>query len=44
MQISITFDETLISVENVQIAIEKPGYKAIEEDTTVDTDKEKKEK
>jgi len=43
-KLSINFDDALVSVEDIQIAVEKAGYKAIEEETTVDADKERKEK
>ena len=42
--LSISFDESKVSIEDLQSAIEKAGYKALEEKPTVDLDKEKKEK
>ncbi|ARC85436.1 copper-translocating P-type ATPase [Clostridium argentinense CDC 2741] len=43
-KLSISYEPSKIKVSDIKKAIEKAGYKAIEEETTVDTDKERKEK
>lgn len=43
-KLKINFDETKVSIPDIQSAIEKAGYKAVEEEISVDTDKERKEK
>jgi P-type Cu+ transporter len=43
-KLSISFEPSKVRVSDIKQAIEKAGYKAIEEETTVDNDKEKKEK
>ncbi|MCB2299371.1 heavy metal translocating P-type ATPase [Clostridium tagluense] len=43
-KLSINYEPSKIKVIDIKKAIEKAGYKAIEEETTVDEDKEKKEK
>ncbi|MGI1658712.1 MAG: heavy metal translocating P-type ATPase [Desulfitobacterium sp.] len=42
-KLTISYEPSLVSVSDIKRAIEKAGYKAIEEETTVDTDKERKE-
>ncbi|ROR30459.1 Cu+-exporting ATPase [Mobilisporobacter senegalensis] len=43
-KLNISYDPALVKISDIKHAIEKAGYKAIEEDTTVDTDRERKEK
>ncbi|WP_434796332.1 heavy metal translocating P-type ATPase [Terrisporobacter vanillatitrophus] len=43
-KLSISYDPSKIKVSDIKKAIEKAGYKAVEEESTVDTDKERKEK
>ncbi|WHZ01707.1 heavy metal translocating P-type ATPase [Neobacillus sp. YX16] len=43
-KLSIGFEPSKVRVSDIKQAIEKAGYKAIEEATTVDSDKERKEK
>ena len=43
-KLSISFEPSKVRVSDIKQAIEKAGYKAIEEETTVDNDKERKEK
>jgi Cu+-exporting ATPase len=43
-KLSISYESSKINVSDIKKAIEKAGYKAREEETTVDTDKERKEK
>jgi P-type Cu+ transporter len=43
-KLSIGFEPSKVRVSDIKQAIEKAGYKAIEEETTVDSDKERKEK
>ncbi|MFT8313797.1 MAG: heavy metal translocating P-type ATPase [Clostridium sp.] len=43
-KLNITFEPSKVRVGDIKKAIEKAGYKALEEETTVDTDREKKEK
>lgn len=43
-KLSVSFEPSKVKVLDIKKAIEKAGYKAIEEDTSVDVDKEKKEK
>ncbi|WP_291578576.1 heavy metal translocating P-type ATPase [Clostridium sp. UBA6640] len=43
-KLSISYESSKIKVSDIKKAIEKAGYKAREEETTVDTDKERKEK
>ncbi len=40
----INYEPSKVKVIDIKNAVEKAGYKAIEEETTVDTDKERKEK
>lgn len=40
----ISYEPSKVKVIDIKKAVEKAGYKAIEEETTVDTDKERKEK
>ncbi|NLP34023.1 MAG: copper-translocating P-type ATPase [Clostridiales bacterium] len=42
-KLNISYEPSLVRVSDIKNAIAKAGYKAIEEETTVDTDKEKKE-
>lgn len=43
-KLTISFEPSLVKVSEIKKAIEKAGYKAIEEETSVDADKERKEK
>jgi len=43
-KLTISYEPTLVKVSEIKKAVEKAGYKAIEEDTSVDADKERKEK
>ena len=43
-KLSISFEPSKVRFSDIRAAIEKAGYKAVEEETTVDSDKEKKEK
>lgn len=43
-KLNISFDPSKVRVSDIKKVIEKAGYKAAEEETTVDIDKEKKEK
>ncbi|QLY79446.1 heavy metal translocating P-type ATPase [Clostridium intestinale] len=44
-KLSISYDSSIVRVSDIKKAIEKAGYKALEEETTtVDKDKERKEK
>lgn len=43
-KLNISYDSSKVRVLDIKKAIEKAGYKAIEEETTVDADKERKEK
>ncbi|OAA84021.1 heavy metal translocating P-type ATPase [Clostridium ljungdahlii] len=43
-KLSIAFDASKVNVQDIKKAIEKAGYKALEEEISVDTDKGKKEK
>ncbi|MBW9155553.1 heavy metal translocating P-type ATPase [Clostridium sp. FP2] len=43
-KLSINYEPSKVKVIDIKKAIEKAGYKAIEEETTADADKEKKEK
>ncbi len=43
-KLSISFESSKVKLPDIKKAIEKAGYKALEEETSVDTDKEKKEK
>ncbi|MCB2314080.1 heavy metal translocating P-type ATPase [Clostridium tagluense] len=43
-KLSINYEHSKVKVIDIKKAIEKAGYKAIEEETTADADKEKKEK
>ncbi len=43
-KLSINYEPSMVKVIDIKKAIERAGYKAIEEETTVDADKEKKEK
>ncbi|MEL1134684.1 heavy metal translocating P-type ATPase [Desulfitobacterium sp. THU1] len=42
-KLSISYEPSLVGVSDIKKVIEKAGYKAIEEETTVDLDKERKE-
>lgn len=42
-KLSISFDPSKVRVADIKKAIEKAGYKALEEETNIDLDKEKKE-
>ncbi|MGD9568961.1 MAG: heavy metal translocating P-type ATPase [Sedimentibacter sp.] len=43
-KLTISYEPTLVKVSEIKNAIEKAGYKAVEEETSVDADKERKEK
>lgn len=43
-KLSISYDPSKVRLSEIKKAVEKAGYKAFEEETTVDTDREKKEK
>lgn len=43
-KLTISYDPNTLKVSDIRKAVEKAGYKAIEEETTVDADKERKEK
>jgi len=43
-KLTISYEPTVVKVSEIKKAIEKAGYKAIEEETSVDADKERKEK
>lgn len=43
-KLTLSYEPTLVKVSEIKAAIEKAGYKAVEEETSVDADKERKEK
>ncbi|MEA5009918.1 heavy metal translocating P-type ATPase [Clostridium tyrobutyricum] len=43
-KLSISYDPAKVRISDIKKAIEKAGYKALEEEVTVDADKERKEK
>lgn len=43
-KLSISYEPSKVRVSDIKKAIEKAGYKAIEEETSIDQDKERKEK
>ena len=43
-KLNISFDENKLTISELQTAVEKAGYKAISDEITVGTDKERKEK
>ncbi|MTK10658.1 MAG: copper ion binding protein, partial [Clostridiaceae bacterium] len=43
-KLNVSFEPSKVKLSDIKKAIEKAGYKALEEETTVDIDKEKKEK
>ncbi|MTK14041.1 MAG: copper ion binding protein, partial [Clostridiaceae bacterium] len=43
-KLNVSFEPSKVKLSDIKKAIEKAGYKALEEESTVDTDKEKKEK
>ena len=43
-KLNISYEGSSVKISDIKKAIEKAGYKAIEEETSVDTDKEKKER
>ncbi|MDF2671784.1 MAG: copper-translocating P-type ATPase [Clostridiales bacterium] len=43
-KLTISYEASKVRVVDIKKAVEKAGYKAIEEETTVDTDRERKEK
>jgi Cu+-exporting ATPase len=43
-KLNISYDPSKVRVSEIKKAVEKAGYKALEEETTVDEDKERKEK
>lgn len=42
-KLMISYEPSLVGISDIKKVIEKAGYKALEEETTVDTDKERKE-
>lgn len=42
-KLSISFEPSILTISDIKKAIDKAGYKASEAETSVDTDKEKKE-
>jgi len=42
-KLTISFEPSKVKIIDIKRAVEKAGYKAIEEETTVDTDKERKD-
>lgn len=42
-KLSISFEPSIVTISEIKKAVDKAGYKASEAETTVDTDKEKKE-
>lgn len=42
-KLNISFDETLLSLNEIQIAVDKAGYKAIDDRLAADTDQERRE-
>lgn len=42
--LTISYDSSKVKMSDIKRAVEKAGYKLIEEETTIDTDKERKEK
>ena len=43
-KLNISYEPSKVRISDIKKAVEKAGYKALEEETTVDTDKERKEK
>lgn len=43
-KLNISYDSSKVRISEIKKVIEKSGYKALEEETSVDTDKERKEK
>lgn len=43
-RLTISYEPSSVNVSDIKKAVEKAGYKAIEEEVSVDTDKERKEK
>jgi Cu+-exporting ATPase len=43
-KLNISYEPSKVRISDIKKAIEKAGYKALEEETTVDSDKERKEK
>jgi P-type Cu+ transporter len=43
-KLNISYEPTKVRVSDIKKVIEKAGYKAIEEETSIDTDKERKER
>ena len=43
-KLTVTYDSSIIRVSEIKKAVEKAGYKAVDEDIKADTDKDKKEK
>lgn len=42
-KLSINYDSSILTITDIKKAVEKAGYKAIEEETSIDTDKQKKD-
>ena len=42
-KLTVSYDPSDVRVSDIKRAVEKAGYKALKEETTIDTDKEKKE-
>lgn len=43
-KLNISYDPGLVKISDIKRAVEKAGYKAVDEETAVDTDRERKEK
>ena len=43
-KLNISYDPLKVRISDIKKAVEKAGYKAVEEETTVDADKERKER
>jgi Cu+-exporting ATPase len=43
-KLNISYDPSKVKISDIKKSVEKAGYKAVEEETTVDADKERKEK
>ena len=43
-KLNIIYEPSKVRISDIKKAVEKAGYKVLEEETTVDADKEKKEK
>jgi P-type Cu+ transporter len=43
-KLNLAYEPTMVTISDVKVAVEKAGYKALEEETVVDTDRVKKER